>query len=131
MGLLKTGYVVLRYAFRIVGVLRLRAGVACSRIPAWIEGRTWSSAGMARRDIAGLGRPNRLAGLAQRSRCGVDIGGQSQARCHEQIRAQHYRCNGLFHEFHSQVRRPKRHVTRQSTLRSLGGDIHGFRPALT
>jgi hypothetical protein len=38
MGLLKAGHVVLRYALRILGVLRLSACVVCSRDPIWVEG---------------------------------------------------------------------------------------------
>ena len=38
MGLLEAGHVVLRYAFLILGVLRLFACVMCSRVPVGVEG---------------------------------------------------------------------------------------------
>ena len=38
MGLLEAGHVVLRYAFLILGVLRLFACVMCSRVPIGVEG---------------------------------------------------------------------------------------------
>jgi hypothetical protein len=98
MGLLEAGNVVLRDALRILGVLRLGAGVAGVRNAVRVEGRTRGSAGVARRDAPCLSSTNGLIGLTLRPRYRMDIGGQSQAGGgYDQGSAKHRRHDKMFH----------------------------------
>jgi hypothetical protein len=98
MGLLEAGNVVLRDALRILGVLRLGAGVAGVRNAVRVEGRTRGSAGVARRDAPCLSGTNGLIGLTLRPCYRMDIGGQSQAGGgYDQGSAKHHRHDKMFH----------------------------------
>jgi hypothetical protein len=98
MGLLEAGHVVLRHALRILGVLRLGAGVPGVRITVRVEGRTGGSAGVARRDAPRLSGANGLIGLTLHLSYRVDIGGQSQTGGgYDQGNAKHHRYDKMFH----------------------------------
>jgi len=96
VGLLEPGHVILRYALRILRVLRLGACVMHSRVAIRVEGGPRSGGGVARCGVPCLRRADGLAGLAFRAGYGVDVGGQGHAGGgHEQ--AGHYRREEMFH----------------------------------
>jgi len=105
VGLLEAGYVVLRYALLVLGVLRLGACVVGARITVRVEGRAWRARGVARRDAPRLRGANGLIGLALCSGGEVDIVGQGQAsRGYEQGSGKHHRHDEMFHDvLHKQM----------------------------